>query len=101
RAHSRSGGAAEITPWRPVKADTGEFHARLQQACDAADPGYHARFKQWCDEYFHLKHRGEARGVGGIFYDYLDSGDWQEDFAFTRDVGRPFLDLYPALTRRH
>jgi coproporphyrinogen III oxidase len=95
------GGGADLTPMRPVEADTRDFHARLQQACDAHDPGYHARFKQWCDEYFFLKHRGEARGVGGIFYDYLDSGDWERDFAFTRDVGLAFLDVYPALIRRH
>jgi coproporphyrinogen III oxidase len=95
------GGGADLTPMRPVEADTRDFHARLQQACDAHDPGYHARFKQWCDEYFFLKHRGEARGVGGIFYDYLDSGDWERDFAFTRDVGLAFLDIYPALIRRH
>ena len=95
------GGGADLTPMRPVEADTRDFHARLRQACDAHDPGYHARFKQWCDEYFFLKHRGEARGVGGIFYDYLDSGDWERDFAFTRDVGLAFLDIYPALIRRH
>ena len=72
----------------------------LQRACDAHDPGYHARYKAWCDEYFYLKHRGEARGVGGIFYDNLDSGDWDADFAFTRDVGRAFLDVFPRIVRR-
>jgi coproporphyrinogen III oxidase len=95
------GGGADLTPMRAVEADTRDFHGRLQAACDAHDPSYHARFKKWCDEYFFLKHRGEARGVGGIFYDYLDSGDWDRDFAFTRDVGRAFLDIYPALVRRH
>jgi len=80
------GGGADLTPMRPVEQDTRDFHAR---------------FKQWCDEYFFLKHRGEARGVGGIFYDYLDSGDWSRDFSFTRDVGLAFLDIYPALIRRH
>jgi coproporphyrinogen III oxidase len=95
------GGGADLTPMRPVEADTRDFHARLKQACDAHDPAYHQRFKQWCDEYFFLKHRGEARGVGGIFYDYLDSGDWTRDFAFTKDIGLAFLDIYPALIRRH
>jgi coproporphyrinogen III oxidase len=94
------GGGADLTPTFPVDEDTADFHGALQAACDAHDPGYHARFKAWCDEYFHLKHRGEARGVGGIFYDNLDSGDWQADFAFTRDVGLAFLDVYPRIVRR-
>jgi coproporphyrinogen III oxidase len=85
----------------PDDADTRDFHAALERACDAHDPAYYAKFKTWCDEYFFLKHRGEARGVGGIFYDWLDSGDWARDFAFTRDVGLAFLDVYPALVRRH
>jgi coproporphyrinogen III oxidase len=95
------GGGADLTPMVPDDADTAAFHAALQRACDAHDPSYHTRFKQWCDEYFFLKHRGEARGVGGIFYDWLDSGDWDHDFAFTRDVGLAFLEVYPALVRRH
>jgi len=95
------GGGTDLTPMVPDDADTGDFHAALQRACDAHDPAYHAKFKKWCDEYFFLKHRGEARGVGGIFYDWLDSGDWARDFAFTRDVGLAFLDIYPRLVRRH
>ena len=95
------GGGADLTPMLPDARDSADFHAALQRACDTHDPGYHARFKQWCDEYFFLKHRGEARGIGGIFFDWLDSGDWERDFAFTRDVGLAFLGIYPELVRRH
>jgi coproporphyrinogen III oxidase len=95
------GGGADLTPIYPNEADTRDFHAALRAACDAHDPGYYPRFKQWCDEYFFLKHRNEPRGVGGIFYDYLDSGDWERDFAFTRAVGEAFLGVYPAIVRRH
>jgi coproporphyrinogen III oxidase len=95
------GGGADLTPMVAVEADTRDFHAALAAACDRHDAAYYARFKQWCDEYFFLKHRGEPRGVGGIFYDNLDSGDFERDFAFTRDVGLAFLDVYPRLVRRH
>jgi coproporphyrinogen III oxidase len=95
------GGGADLTPMVPDEADTRDFHAALEAACDRHDPGYYRRFKEWCDEYFFLKHRGEPRGVGGIFFDYLDSGDPERDFAFTRDVGEAFLDVYPRLVRRH
>jgi coproporphyrinogen III oxidase len=95
------GGGADLTPMVPDAHDTAAFHGALQRACDAHDPGYYARFKQWCDDYFFLKHRGEARGVGGIFYDWLDTGDWTRDFAFTRAVGEAFLASYPELVRRH
>src|SRR4029453_3572524 len=73
----------------------------LKASCDAHDAAYYPRFKKWCDEYFYLSHRGEARGVGGIFYDDLDSGDFARDFAFTRAVGEAFLDVYPRLVRQH
>jgi coproporphyrinogen III oxidase len=95
------GGGTDLTPMFPDDADTRDFHAALEQACAKHDPGYYPRFKAWCDEYFFLKHRGEPRGVGGIFYDYLDSGDWERDFAFTREVGEAFLAIYPVLVRRH
>jgi len=95
------GGGSDLTPMTPDEADTAAFHAALKSACDAHDAGYYPRFKAWCDEYFFLKHRGEPRGVGGIFYDYLDSGDWERDFAFTRDLGLAFLDIYPQIVRRH
>jgi coproporphyrinogen III oxidase len=95
------GGGSDLNPAFPDDADTADFHAAFEAACDRHDESYYPRFKAWCDEYFFNKHRGEPRGVGGIFYDYVDSGDWQADFAFTQDVGRAFLDIYPKLVRRH
>jgi coproporphyrinogen III oxidase len=95
------GGGADLTPMYPDDDDTATFHAALKSACDAHDPGYHKKFKEWCDEYFYLPHRNEPRGIGGIFYDYVDTGNWDNDFAFTRDVGLAFLDVYPRLVRRH
>jgi len=95
------GGGGDLNPMYPVEQDTADFHAAFKAACDRHDPEYYPKFKKWCDEYFFIPHRGEARGVGGIFYDYLDSGDWEDDFAFTQDVGRAFLEIYPALVRRH
>lgn len=95
------GGGTDLNPMIPDADDTAAFHAALKAVCDRHDPDYYPRFKAWCDEYFFIKHRGEARGVGGIFYDYLDSGDWDADFAFTRDVGLAFLEVFPRLVRRH
>jgi coproporphyrinogen III oxidase len=100
-AKSWFGGGTDLTPTTPDEQDTAAFHAILKDACDGFDPAYYPRFKKWCDEYFFLPHRGEARGVGGIFYDGLDSGDWEKDFAFTRAVGLAFLDIYPHIVRRH
>ncbi len=94
------GGGADLTPMFPAEEDARDFHLALQRACDAHGADYYARFKKWCDEYFYLPHRGEHRGAGGIFYDHHDSGDWQKDFAFTRDVGLAFLDVYPQIVRR-
>jgi coproporphyrinogen III oxidase len=95
------GGGADLTPMVPDEADSAAFHGAFKEACDRHDPDYHPRFKAWCDEYFFLKHRDEPRGIGGIFYDQLDSGDWEADFAFTQDVGRAFRDIYPKIARRH
>ncbi|HEY2069528.1 MAG TPA: oxygen-dependent coproporphyrinogen oxidase [Rhizomicrobium sp.] len=93
------GGGADLTPMFPDETAAEEFHAALKAACDRHDPAYYPRYKQWCDEYFYLPHRGEPRGIGGIFYDHLNSGNWEEDFAFTRDVGLAFLAVYPHIVR--
>ncbi|HWA30809.1 MAG TPA: oxygen-dependent coproporphyrinogen oxidase [Rhizomicrobium sp.] len=94
------GGGADLTPMVPNEQDAREFHAALKRACDAHGADYYSRFKKWCDEYFYLPHRQEPRGAGGIFYDHFDSGDWEADFAFTRDVGLAFLEIYPHIVRR-
>ncbi|MDP1840939.1 MAG: oxygen-dependent coproporphyrinogen oxidase [Reyranella sp.] len=95
------GGGGDLTPMAPHEPDTRDFHAAFKTACDRHDTSYYPRFKEWCDAYFHLPHRGEPRGVGGIFYDYLDSGDHGRDLTFTRDIGETFLEIYPKLVRRH
>ncbi|MBV8840043.1 MAG: oxygen-dependent coproporphyrinogen oxidase [Alphaproteobacteria bacterium] len=100
------GGGADLTPVLAVRRtqedpDTIAFHAAMKAACDAhATTAPYDKFKSWCDEYFYLKHRQEMRGIGGIFYDYLED-DWDAAFAFTQSVGRAFLDIYPQLVRRN
>lgn len=94
------GGGADLNPCIEYAEDTAHFHAALQAACDAHDPAYYPRFKAWADEYFFIPHRHRARGVGGIFYDDLNSGDWDADFAFTRDVGAAFLPAFLPVTER-
>jgi coproporphyrinogen III oxidase len=95
------GGGGDLTPLLGYQRqqdfpDAIDFHAAYQRACDAHDPDWHAKYKAWCDEYFFLPHRNEPRGIGGIFYDHHDSGDWSKDFAFTQDVGKAFLEIYPG-----
>ncbi len=95
------GGGTDLNPMVPDDSDTSDFHMALKACCDRHDPAYYPKFKQWCDEYFFIPHRNKARGVGGIFFDYLDSGDASADFSFVKDVGETFLSVYPAIVRRH
>jgi coproporphyrinogen III oxidase len=94
------GGGTDLTPYFPFADDVSLFHARLKAACDRHDPDYYPRFKKWCDEYFYLKHREEPRGVGGIFFDNLDTGDADRDLGFVREVGEAFLAAYPEIVAR-
>lgn len=98
------GGGLDLNPTQDYQRDKSAddartFHAACKTACDKHGKDYYERFDKWCDEYFWLKHRNEPRGVGGIFYDRHDSGDWEADFAFTQDVGRAFLEVYPKIVR--
>jgi coproporphyrinogen III oxidase len=100
------GGGGDLNPTQTYQRNEGHedaraFHDAFKRACDAHGPDYFSKYKKWCDEYFWLAHRGEPRGIGGIFYDHHNSGDWEKDFAFTQDVGRAFLEIYPALIRKH
>jgi coproporphyrinogen III oxidase len=101
------GGGGDLTPLLAARrtqddSDSKAFHAAMKSACDAhAAVAPYEKFKTWCDDYFFLKHRNEMRGIGGIFYDYLTSGDWDADFAFTQDVGRALRKVYPELVRKN
>ncbi|MGE0882503.1 MAG: oxygen-dependent coproporphyrinogen oxidase [Blastocatellales bacterium] len=96
------GGGTDLTPYYPLREDVIHFHQTLKDACDRHDTDYYPRFKKWCDEYFFIKHRGETRGVGGIFFDYLE-GDLEKLFAFVKDAGEAFLPAYLPIVdkRRH
>ncbi len=95
------GGGSDLNPMVEVPEDTAAFHAALKARCDLHDPDYYPRYKAWADDYFMIRHWNEPRGVGGIFYDDLCTGDWEADFAFTQDVGRAFLDAFLPITEKH
>lgn len=94
------GGGTDLTPYYSFEEDTQEFHQALKATCDLYDRSYYPKFKKWCDEYFYLPHRKETRGVGGIFYDHINTGNWDNDFAFTQSVGNTFLESYAKIVER-
>jgi coproporphyrinogen III oxidase len=94
------GGGSDLTPTFPYDEDTATFHDALRAACDSYRPDAYTEYKEWCDKYFYLPHRKEPRGVGGIFFDELASGDTNRDFAFVQAVGEAFLKAYPAIVAR-
>ena len=93
------GGGMDLTPCYPYAEDATHFHRTIKQACDRHDVDFYPRFKKWCDEYFFLKHRNEMRGVGGIFFDYIQ-GDRDKHFVFVQDIGNAFLDAYLPIVKR-
>jgi coproporphyrinogen III oxidase len=100
--HGWFGGGADLTPLLATQRaddapDALAFHAALRRACEGHDAAWYDRYRAECDAYFHLPHRGEARGIGGIFYDHHDSGDFERDLAFTRDVGMALLEVWPKI----
>lgn len=94
------GGGSDLNPCIEYAEDTASFHTALKARCDRHDPAYYPRFKDWADEYFYVPHRHRARGVGGIFFDDHNTGDWEADFAFTQDAGRAFLEAFLPVTER-
>ncbi|XP_058801196.1 oxygen-dependent coproporphyrinogen-III oxidase isoform X2 [Phymastichus coffea] len=95
------GGGTDLTPYYLNEADAKHFHKTLQQACDKHDPSYYSKFKKWCDDYFHIPHRGERRGVGGIFFDDLDTPDQKEAFKFVESCAEAVIPSYIPLVKQH
>ena len=95
------GGGTDITPTFNDKKNINFFHNSLKKSCDHHNKKYYPKFKKWCDEYFYLKHRKETRGAGGIFFDYLDTNNWEKDFDFIKDIGECFLKNYPIIIKNN
>ena len=95
------GGGTDITPTMPDKKNINFFHNSLRKTCSMHNKNYYPRFKKWCDKYFYLKHRKETRGAGGIFFDYINTNNWEEDFEFTKNIGKCFLETYPLIIKKN
>lgn len=95
------GGGGDLTPVFEDIQDTQDFHQAFKKACDTYSPTAYDTYKEECDRYFYLPHRQEPRGVGGIFFDNLNSGSWEKDFTFVQEVGKAFATVYPEIVRRH
>ena len=94
------GGGGDITPMKPSKVMSKEFHNDLKNSCNRHNENYYDEFKKWADEYFLIKHRNETRGDGGIFFDYINTGNWEKDFSFIRDIGETFLNSYSSIVEK-
>jgi coproporphyrinogen III oxidase len=95
------GGGTDLTPTFPIEEDTNFFHQKIKEVCDTFDTSYYPKFKAQCDEYFYIKHRKESRGVGGIFYDLVNTNNWEKDFGFTKAVGKAFIDAFVPLVEKN
>jgi coproporphyrinogen III oxidase len=95
------GGGTDLNPMIEVTEETKFFHKVLKKTCDKYNPEYYPKYKKWADEYFLIKHWNETRGVGGIFFDDLNTGNWNADFNFTKDVGKAFLAAYVPLCKKN
>ena len=94
------GGGGDITPMKPSKVMSREFHNDLKNSCNRHNENYYDEFKKWADEYFLIKHRNETRGDGGIFFDYINTGNWEKDFSFIKDIGETFLNSYSSIVEK-
>ena len=94
------GGGGDITPMKPSKVMSRKFHNDLKKTCNKHNENYYDKFKKWADEYFFIKHRNETRGDGGIFFDYINTGNWEKDFSFVKDIGETFINSYSSIVKK-